>query len=1079
MKKRLLYLLTAVLPLGISLNASAVLPDTLLRESFEYAVGDPLSKVDAANTTIYLSSATTTNQQYFLRGTNANIVTTSTPTSNTAFAFNPNTGISGGTLDGSWYWAGEGVRGPANNILRAPGVVTLQSAPTTGYSDIKVRIGLFEGRYTGLNWENNDSLVIQARFGTAAWTTIARFSGDNQTAGIGGFLRQDANLNGTSFDAADAGSPRISNTMTDFIFDVPGNGSTLDVRVMMYADGLSEEFAFDNIRIFGTPSSNTPPTLSNLETTSLSYNEGAAATFVTSTITITDPDNTTLTGATIKLTANFDNSEDVLSFVNANGISGAYNSTSGILTLTGTASLASYQAALRSVKYQNTDAIDASPLPRQLSFTVTDGIASGNPAYRTIAVNVFLNAAATLPFTEDFTTDGEGTRYNSNRFNPTSGIAFVRTNQAGFNQFYQSGSRFVTFNGVSNAQYWFGENTSSLSNPSVLKNGYLITQQVNAANYGDLHFKILLGASNAATDDNYPTSWAANRDTFKIYYRTGGSTGTWNIFAAFRGSVLTPTAGGSMKRETNPESMSSLPSGTQTLSTALTDYDFTLPGMASGQVVDFKLVLTVADLTNQFAYDNIRVTGTLTTTIGSFSPASICAGASLSIPYTYTGGAITAGNVFTAQLSNSSGDFSSPLTIGTLTGTATSGFIPVTIPGNTATGAGYRIRINGSAPALSGAANTNDLTITSPAIDATTVYLASTDKTAISATTTANSRGYYADGACRAVATVLPTGAALGNTTAKVYVKTTAPAYAGKKYVRRYYDINPATNANTATATVTLYFTQADFTDYNTNNGTAPDLPAESTDAANNKVNLRITQQHGTSASADGLPGTYTGWAGVGSRSVSINLADNNIVWNAAASRWEVTFDVTGFSGFFAYGANDNVPLPVKLESFTAKAEGSRNRISWKTATETKGTLYRIERSANADDFEMIGSINGSGNGDDYAFYDEQPLSTVNFYRLKIMEGGGEGYYSQTVSVRRNGTGGSVMISPVPATSTVSITNTAAALNGTPATITDMQGRNVMSFVLQPAQDVPIESLRAGIYSLRLADGSVLRVVKQ
>lgn len=51
---------------------------------------------------------------------------------------------------------------------------------------------------------------------------------------------------------------------------------------------------------------------------------------------MSDLNNTTLTGATIKFTAGFANTEDRLLFTNQNGISGSYNTSTGILTLSGT-----------------------------------------------------------------------------------------------------------------------------------------------------------------------------------------------------------------------------------------------------------------------------------------------------------------------------------------------------------------------------------------------------------------------------------------------------------------------------------------------------------------------------------------------------------------------------------------------------------------------------------------------------------------------------------------------------------------------------------------------------------------------
>ena len=76
-----------------------------------------------------------------------------------------------------------------------------------------------------------------------------------------------------------------------------------------------------------------------------------------------------------------------------------------------------------------------------------------------------------------------------------------------------------------------------------------------------------------------------------------------------------------------------------------------------------------------------------------------CTGSVLSQPFTVTG-SFTAGNVFTAQLSDANGSFVTPVNIGTLTGTG-SGTINITIPAGTPPGNNYRIRIISSAPAWS------------------------------------------------------------------------------------------------------------------------------------------------------------------------------------------------------------------------------------------------------------------------------------------------------------------------------------------------------------------------------------------
>lgn len=95
--------------------------------------------------------------------------------------------------------------------------------------------------------------------------------------------------------------------------------------------------------------------------------------------------------------------------------------------------------------------------------------------------------------------------------------------------------------------------------------------------------------------------------------------------------------------------------------------------------------------------------------------ASQCANSALNIPFT-TSCSFNAGNIFTAQLSNSVGSFASPTNIGTLTATG-SGTINAFIPAGTATGAGYRIRIVSSNPINTGNDNGSNISIGSCAFN--------------------------------------------------------------------------------------------------------------------------------------------------------------------------------------------------------------------------------------------------------------------------------------------------------------------------------------------------------------------------
>ncbi len=96
--------------------------------------------------------------------------------------------------------------------------------------------------------------------------------------------------------------------------------------------------------------------------------------------------------------------------------------------------------------------------------------------------------------------------------------------------------------------------------------------------------------------------------------------------------------------------------------------------------------------------------------IGIINPVTFCNGNSLTIPFT-AADIFGNGNVFTAQLSDASGSFSSPVTLGTFAGNI-SGNIQGTIPLSTSTGNGYRIRVISSSPGVNSLANDSNLTIT-------------------------------------------------------------------------------------------------------------------------------------------------------------------------------------------------------------------------------------------------------------------------------------------------------------------------------------------------------------------------------
>jgi N-acetylneuraminic acid mutarotase len=103
----------------------------------------------------------------------------------------------------------------------------------------------------------------------------------------------------------------------------------------------------------------------------------------------------------------------------------------------------------------------------------------------------------------------------------------------------------------------------------------------------------------------------------------------------------------------------------------------------------------------------------------SVTTTTICSGSLLNIPY-MAYGVYNLGNVFTAELSNANGSFTSAVSIGSLT-SQSSGTINAIIPIGTINGTGYRVRVLSSNVSAVGTDNGNNISINqSPVISSAT-----------------------------------------------------------------------------------------------------------------------------------------------------------------------------------------------------------------------------------------------------------------------------------------------------------------------------------------------------------------------
>lgn len=144
--------------------------------------------------------------------------------------------------------------------------------------------------------------------------------------------------------------------------------------------------------------------------------------------------------------------------------------------------------------------------------------------------------------------------------------------------------------------------------------------------------------------------------------------------------------------------------------------DAALSGAANLKI-RFRWVNGSAGVDPAFAIDEFKVEGntgsSVNVTTAALAQTSFCSGTAINLTVNFNAtGSPQAGNIYTAELSDATGSFASPTTIGTLNSTATGALsINATIPGSTPVGTGYRIRVNASNPAATGTDNGSNISI--------------------------------------------------------------------------------------------------------------------------------------------------------------------------------------------------------------------------------------------------------------------------------------------------------------------------------------------------------------------------------
>lgn len=109
------------------------------------------------------------------------------------------------------------------------------------------------------------------------------------------------------------------------------------------------------------------------------------------------------------------------------------------------------------------------------------------------------------------------------------------------------------------------------------------------------------------------------------------------------------------------------------------------------------------------------------------------------------------------------------------------------------------------------------------------------------------------------------------------------------------------------------------------------------------------------------------------------------------------TYTICGSTGLGSF------LLPVTISRFTVAQQNNNVLISWVTESESVNSLFEIERSNNASQYETIGKVTGQGTTTlttKYSFTDNTPLTATAYYRLKQVDIDGRFKYSSVAVLK-------------------------------------------------------------------------------
>lgn len=206
----------------------------------------------------------------------------------------------------------------------------------------------------------------------------------------------------------------------------------------------------------------------------------------------------------------------------------------------------------------------------------------------------------------------------------------------------------------------------------------------------------------------------------------------------------------------------------------------------------------------------------------------------------------------------------------------------------------------------------------------------------------------------------------------------------------------------------------------------------------------------------------------------SINSIDGNTVTTTGTERID---DLT---------VSAAVILPINLLSFDAIKNNNGNKLTWTTANAVNFSHFELERKTEGRNFSSITTLPIS-TLNQYTYLDDQPLSTTNYYRLKMVDKDGSFAYSKIVAIVNVGNGFAISsVYPTKTKGDVFVEGFSLTSTNIVSSVYNLSGQKLLeqNYIVNQSfkQHIELGKLPQGIYILKLTNGisqSTYKIIKE